>query len=798
MLKKYVLIAVRNLRKGLLFTCLNLFGLSLGLAIAMLLLLYVLDEWSFDRHLSKGKDLYRINLSYTDGGESFTWATAPSVAGPIFQAEIPEIKSVTRFLQHEFGESGFVTVGDKKLVEEQLFWADNSFISLFDLKFTSGKATTALDSPNKIILSLSTAQRYFGEDDPVGKTLALNNQRDFLVTGVFEDLPANGTLIANAIGSFSSLRWAAEQTAWGNNASFETFVWLDPEANVAEVEKKMAKVQDKYVAKNNQWYKFSLQPFWGVHLYSNTYQIVNQARIGDIQQVRILFWLALVVLALASINYMNLSTARAQQRFKEVGVNKTLGAKRGQLALRFYTETGILVLLALLISLLLIIAVLPWFNQLANKNLGIEQIFQGRVLFYILGVSILLTLLAGAYPALLLSGFDPKNLLHTSFRPKAYAGWIRRGLVIVQFTVAVALMTCTYVFRQQLQFIQQYDLGFNPDQVLALTISSAENQSQINALIEACKLFSEVKAVSTVQSYPGRGASVRAVEDPKNPEQVLEVQTNRADHRIVNTMEMKLLAGQNLPVRLRSEQDTTVEVLINKKVLNFLGYASEDAIGKRLKGLFAAPTTIVGVVADFNNNKLNTPIGGYVFHNYDSESLNYLLVKMKTKDLQVSMKKLRKAFAGSMPNSAFEYKFLDQHLDNLYRNDERLARVVSIFSILSILIACLGLFGLAAYTAEQRTKEIGVRKVLGASSVSIIGLLSKDFLRLVLIAVVLAAPLAWYVMSQWLKTFAYHIELHWSVFVATGLLALVIAFLTVSLQSLRAAQRNPVESLKLE
>jgi putative ABC transport system permease protein len=280
----------------------------------------------------------------------------------------------------------------------------------------------------------------------------------------------------------------------------------------------MARVQDKYVAKNNQWYKFSLQPFWDVHLYSSAYQIVNQARTGDIQQVRILFWLALVVLALASINYMNLSTARAQQRFKEVGINKALGAKRTQVALRFYTETGILVLLALLISFLLLIVVLPWFNQLANKNLGIAQVFQGRILFYILGLGFFLTLLAGAYPALLLSGFNPKNLLHTSFRPKAYAGWIRRGLVIVQFTVAVALMSCTFVFRQQLYYIQQYDLGFNPDQVLALTISAAESQTQINKLIEASKTLSEVREVSTVQSYPGRGASIRSIQDPKNPE----------------------------------------------------------------------------------------------------------------------------------------------------------------------------------------------------------------------------------------------------------------------------------------
>jgi putative ABC transport system permease protein len=276
------------------------------------------------------------------------------------------------------------------------------------------------------------------------------------------------------------------------------------------------------------------------------------------------------------------------------------------------------------------------------------------------------------------------------------------------------------------------------------------------------------------------------------------VQTNRVDHRIVETMEMKLLAGQNLPARLRSEQDTTVEVLVNKTILNFLGYAPEDAIGKKLMGLFGPPTTIVGVVEDFNNNKLSTPISGYVFHNYDSESLNYLLVKMKTKDLKASIKKLRKNFAASMPNSAFEYTFLDQHLDKLYRDDERLARVVSVFSVLSILIACLGLFGLAAYTAEQRSKEIGVRKVLGASVGSIIALLSKDFLKLVLIAVVLAAPLAWYAMSRWLENFAYHIDLHWSVFVWAGLLALLVAFLTVSVQSLRAAQRNPVESLKLE
>jgi putative ABC transport system permease protein len=797
MLRNYLKIALRNLQKGRLFSALNLMGLSLGLMVSMLLLLYVNDEWAFDQHIRKAKDLYRVNVTATFDGESMIWATAPNVVGPALKEGIPEVKAFVRYYKHNFGESASMRIGAKKLVENSLFWADQSLISLFELKMLQGNAAKALDAPDKVILSQSAAERYFGSADPLGEIIKVDNASDLQVTGVFADLPGNSSFDANVIGSLSSQKWAYDNLVW-SNASFETFVQLAPGADPAKVDRKIAQIVDKNVEKENQWFSLGLQPMLDIHMHSADITNQTTTRLGDPQQARILGWLAMIILVLACINYMNLTTARSQQRFREVGISKTLGAGRGQLALRFYAETGILVFGALILGMVLLALAIPAFNQLADKNLKLSAVLQPQTLGLIFGIGMVVMLVAGSYPALLLSGFNPKNLLATSFRSSTGAGLLRRGLVVLQFTAAVALIASTYVFNQQLKFIQNYQLGFEPEQVVALSISSAENAAQRDALANKCLEISEVVDVSKAQTFPGRGASGRNVARPDSDGDGMAVQTNRADHKIISTLGIKLLAGTSIPELPKSPTDSTCQIVVNKAIIDYLGYTPEEAVGKKVDNMFWYPTTIVGVMEDFHSEDLHTQVGGYAFHNMLSEGYSYLLVKLKSQNLAASMAKLERAYANSMPNSAFEYTFLDEHMAKLYERDQRTSLVVLVFSILSIFIACLGLFGLAAYTAEQRTKEIGVRKVLGASVGSIIALLSKDFLRLVLVAVILAAPLAWYMMSRWLETFAYRIDLNWTVFLISGLIALVVAFLTVSSQSLRAAQCNPVESLKSE
>ncbi len=797
MLRNYLKIALRNLQKGRLFSALNLMGLSLGLMVSMLLLLYVNDEWAFDQHISKAKDLYRVNVTATFDGESMKWATAPNVVGPALKEDIPEVKSFARYYKHNFGESASMRIGAKKMVENSLFWADQSLISLFELKMLKGNAARALDAPDKVILSQSAAERYFGSQDPLGEIIKVDNARDLQVTGVFADLPGNSSFDANVIGSLSSQKWAYDNLVW-SNASFETFVQLATGADPAKIDQKIAQIVDKNVEKENQWFSLGLQPMLDIHMHSADITNQTTTRLGDPQQARILGWLAMIILVLACINYMNLTTARSQQRFREVGISKTLGAGRGQLALRFYAETGILVFGALVLGLALLALAIPAFNQLADKNLKLSAVLLPQTLGLIFGIGIVVMLVAGSYPALLLSGFNPKNLLSTSFRSSTGAGLLRRGLVVLQFTAAVALIASTYVFNQQLKFIQNYQLGFEPEQVVALSISSAENKEQRDALANKCLEISEVVDVSKAQTFPGRGASGRNVARPGENGDGMAVQTNRADHRITSTLGIKLLAGTSIPELPKSPTDSTCQIVVNKAIIDYLGYTPEEAVGKKVDNMFWYPTTIVGVMEDFHSEDLHTQVGGYAFHNMLSEGYSYLLVKLKSQNLAASMAKLERAYASSMPNSAFEYTFLDEHMAKLYERDQRTSRVVLVFSILSIFIACLGLFGLAAYTAEQRTKEIGVRKVLGASVGSIIALLSKDFLRLVLVAVILAAPLAWYMMSRWLETFAYRIDLNWTVFLISGVIALGVAFLTVSSQSLKAAQSNPVDSLKSE
>jgi len=796
MLTNYLKFAFRSLLKNPLFTALNVFGLALGLAVSLLLFLHVQHELSFDTFHKRAGDIHRVMLNtFWNPENPEKLANAPNVVGPAAKDNIPAVEQYARLMKHGFGVSAFVTAGENKLVEEDLYWADPSLVDIFDIPQVAGDLKAALTQPNAVALSRSAAIRYFGTSDAVGQIIKIDQLQPLEVKAVYEDFPANSTLDAAILGAFSTMEWASKNLVW-SNASFETWLLLNPAANPQQVEKQLTALLDKNVPKAEQHYSMWLQPLTDVYLHSADVRWNYSKRVGDPKQVGILAALALAVLLIGCFNYMNLTTARSQLRFREVGINKSLGASRKQLIGRFYAETGVLTGASLLLAVGLLVIGIPMFNQLAGKQLALKVLLEPAMLASIFGIGVAVILVAGSYPAFFLSGFSPKSLLQTSFRKNSNAGWLRRSLVTAQFTASVVLIVGTLVLYRQMQFIQQKNLGFEPQQVVAITTIAAESKTQLDALIQGCRGLSSVEAVCRAQTYPGANASGRSIYKSLEDENGMELRTNRATPGIEKVLGIKLLAGTSLPEK--QANDTIVNVMLTKTAVDYLGLTPEAAIGKKVNCNLGNNSYIRGVVEDFHSESLHKPLGAYAFHDAKTEDRRFLLVKLNTQNLPETMRQIETVFSASLPQSAFEYKFMDDYLDSLYRAEARTASVVFVFSVLSVLISCLGLFGLAAFAAEQRTKEIGIRRVLGASVAGITGLLSKDFLKLVFFAIAIASPLAYYLMDKWLADFTYRIEIQWWMFAAAGAGAIVIAFLTVSFQSIKAALANPVKSLRSE
>ncbi|MCB0706354.1 MAG: ABC transporter permease [Saprospiraceae bacterium] len=797
MLQNFFKIAWRNLWKNRFFTFLNLFGLSLGIAVSLALILYVGRERSFDKYHQHASDIYRVGVNAEFDATQQKWASVPNIAGPTFKDKLSEVAEQVRFLRHNFGSTAFVRVNDQNYAEKDLYWVDSTLFDVFDVPLLQGNPKTALNQPNKIILCKSVSEKLFGKEDPMGKTIKVDNNLELEITGIFEDFPSNSTLDASMIGSFYSMRWATENLSW-SNCSFETYLLMHTGVTQEALEQKVNQVLDEAVKKEDQWFSFWTQPLLDVHLYSA--RIANggySSRLGDITQINTLSLLALAVLLLACFNYINLTTARSQQRFREVGINKTLGASTGQMAGRFLVETGILVALAFLIGIMLVKLSSPYFESLTGQALPLFETWSFGQMGMLLGLWALITLGAGLYPALLLSTFTPKQLLQPSNTGIAGPRFFRQALVVLQFVVCIALISGAIVLNRQLKFISQKKLGFTPEQVVAITTEAAEDNSQVEALMNAYRNMPAVSSLCLAQGYPGLSVSGYSMTKPGNEEVAIGVNSNHASPGITEVLGLKLLAGQTLPEK--SKEDTTVQVIINEKGVEFLGWTPEEAIGKTPPNLYQGNTTIVGVVENFHFESLHNPIGVYVFNNgNDLERSSYMLVKLSSGALQNTLQQLEETFNKYLPKSAFEFTFLDAHTRRLYQNEQQLSKLVWLFTLLTIIISCLGLFGLAAFTAERRTKEIGIRKVLGASSGSLVTLLATEFLKPVLIAVVLASPIAFFGMKHWLQNYAYRIEMSTSYLIIAGALGILIAFLTVSFQSLRAARANPIDSLRNE
>lgn len=798
MLLTYLKITLRNIQRYKSLSLINILGLTLGLTAFLAISLYIIDELSFDRYHEHKDFIYRAVIQADFDGQTNKWGGTPNLLGPTAMQEIPEVEKASRYFHHNFGDMAFVYNGIENFSETQLFFSDPELFKIFTLPFLKGNSESALTRPGTVVLSERAAQKYFPGEDPIGKTLTVDNTLSLEVTGVYQDFPSNSFLQANLIASFSSHWFGQPSNQSWSNASFDTFFLLHPDATKQAVDEKIEGLLKKHLVEEDRWFNISLQPLLNIRLKSGDLNATYDRRTyGDLGQLKILSALAILILLTAAVNYMNLTTAQSQRRNKEVGIAKTIGATYRQLNTKFYFEASMFVLISMLLSLIAFAVVLPVFNSISGKTISLA--FTSSIQFwgFFGSLWVVLTLLSGSYPAWYLSSFSPKSALQKTSNSNSQV-FIRKSLVVLQFSISIILMISTVMFYRQMDYIQNKKLGYEPEQVIAIMTTAAKDRSQVPALKADIESMTNVSSVARAQSFPGIGTSMRNIVREGSEGDGAPLLTTRATHEILNVLSIKLLAGKTLP-EVKDPTDTVVQVLLNKAAVDYLGLTPEEAVGKRvnIQG-FQGSTEVVGVTEDFHFTSLHQKIGAFCFHNATrTEPFNYLLVKTSTTNLTTTVASLEEKFKKTI-SASFEYTFLDQHLAGLYKAEQNLAQVVLLFSALAIFIACLGLYALAAFTTEQRTKEIGIRKVMGASVPQLISLLSKDFLKLVIIAIVIGIPISYYLMIEWLEGFAYKTTIGITVFILAGSLSLVIAWLTVSFESVKAALSNPVNSLRSE
>ena len=809
MFKNYFKIAWRNLTTNRSHALINLLGLAIGIACCLLILLWVVDELSYDRWNEKADRTYRIAPEINFGGSHRHYAVAPAPLAEALRADFPEVETAVRF--RDYGKS-LVKRDVQNFNEPNIIYCDSTLFSVFSLKMVKGNAKTALAPPNTVVINETTAQKYFPNDDPIGKTLTFDNRRDYTVTGIIEDMPANSHFNFDFFVSLTG-RQEANDGMWLSN-NFQTYYVLREGTDAATFEAKAyPHLMEKYLSpqieaiigksyseltSTGAFINYHFQALTDIHLQSDL--VAEMGPNGSIQYIWIFSTAALFILLIACVNFMNLSTARSAVRAKEIGVRKVLGSMRSHLINQFLLESVVMAALAFSIGLLLAHLALPYYNNLADKTLSLPLTnlpFWSISLLTIVGVG----LLAGSYPAFYLSAFKPIKTLSGKFMEKGGNLSLRNGLVVFQFLIAVLLIIGTLVINRQMNFIQNKKLGFERNQVLILDNAESLRSKALTLkkeLLNNPKISNAtVSGFLPIPSY--RSDSPMCKGQKIDDENCVQFQMWNIDEDYIPTLSMELVAGRNFSPDMPTDSNA---VIINETAARKLGF--EQPIGQKIYGdnqnfnpEEGMPSkTIIGIVKDFHFESLRQNIGAVSF--WLNPYPGFIVLKVDTDnlpDLIADVERKWKAFA---PDQPFAYRFMDESFNQVYRSERRISSLFSIFSGLSIFIACLGLFGLAAFATERRTKEIGIRKVLGASAANLVILLSKDFLKLVLIALITAIPIAWYAMNGWLEDFAYAVEIDWWVFVIAGLAAITIAFLTVSFQSVKAALANPVQSLRSE
>ncbi|QJW91477.1 FtsX-like permease family protein [Spirosoma taeanense] len=795
MFRNHLKIAIRNLWKNRLFSTLNIVGMGVGMAAAGLMSLYVAHELSYDRFHTNAGRVVRVAQHAAWAGGNFNMALTSAPFAGALKTDYPEIEKVVR-IQPEGG--GVVTYKDKQIEVSDIFFADNTVFDVFTFPFLYGHPATALTRPQSIVLTESLAEKLFGDAaKALGQPVEFSNHFVNTVTGVIADVPANSHV------QFSALRSLPDNYTNGwQNADLYTYALLTRGSDAKALEAKLSGFYQKYL-KNEMGeltYQMELQPLTSIHLHSHLdYELSAN---GNVQTVTVFAIIAALILFIAGINYVNLFTARSIARTREVGVRKAIGSRRGQLIGQFMTESILMALLACAAGALLANAFLPWFNELADRSLVLTQYGQLTTLVITVSFAVLLGVGSGLYPALLLSGFRPVTALKGQLGNRFGKVQFRQSLVVFQFVAAVVLIACSALIYRQMNYVLHKNLGFNKEQVLTFHLENEEARKQVQALKDELKKSPFVEQVSAATNPIGNNdLGSRGMFFEQNgvmPTYTQTVQKFAVDPDYLNTLEIKLSKGRNFSESFPG--DATASVLVNEALVKKMGW--REPIGKRVAYSVGKDQTaearVIGVVKDFHTYSLQHTIEPLVLQMPAPLDKDNLYVRIRASKMTEALAAIRQVYRRFDPSASLNFHFLDQNFSQQYKAEQKQGQVLLSFTILAVLIACLGLFGLAAFAAEARTKEIGVRKVLGASVGSVVTLLSKDFLKLVGVAIGLALPLAWYFSGQWLQSFAYHVEMEWWLFVGAGGLAAAIALLTVSVQSLKAALMNPVKSLRAE
>lgn len=792
MLQNYLKIALRNLSKRKAFSFINIAGLAIGMACALLIFLSVRQDLSFDRSHAKADRIFRVlTIDEALGVTSTRVGITLPALGPTMEAELPEVEESVRL--NGVGRQ-LMTVGDKDLYAEATVLAEPSFFAVFDFPLRAGDPATALAEPNTVVLTKSTARRLFGDDEALGQTITLNHDTDVRVTGVAADPPVTSSLQFDLLQSLvpgpDQEGFQQFLDSW-NSISLTTYVVLRDPAAAASVLPRMEEIIRRNEVGEN--FSVTLQPLADVHLRSSDILFDESTGKSDQGYVVGLSAVAVFVLLIACFNFMNLATARSAERAREVGLRKSMGANRSQLVWQHLGESLLLCVVAFVVALGLVAASLPVINAALGKQLALGVLADPAFVLLLVGVMLFVALLAGAYPAFVLSQFQPAAVLKGSFGGSARGGLLRRALVVTQFAASVVMIVGALVVSEQLGFIMDKNMGYQRDQVLVLELGDAQIQRNADALEAALRRTPSVAGTAQATSMPGRQLGRRGVlPEGASEEDVWIISALSIDDQFLPTMGMELAAGRNFSPAFGT--DTTEAVLLNEAAVRAFGWT--DAVGKHLT-FGQTERTVVGVVKDFHYASVRHQVEPLMML-YQPEQNPLLAVKLRPTDVAGTLAAVEGAWREVNPDYPFEYSFLDQEFARQYQEEANFARLSRGFTVLAIVIACLGLFGLATFTAEQRRKEIGVRKVLGASVPGLVALLSKDFLALVGVAFVIAAPLAYFVMRDWLADFAYRIALGPGVFLLAGGLALAVALLTVSYQALRAATTDPVKALRYE
>ncbi len=806
MFKNYLKTAVRNLLRYKGFSLINILSLAIGITGCLVIALFVWDEKQFDRSIEGGENIYRIYEETTTGNNITHGASVPPAYATFLERQYPEVDTTLRILMT--GDKFLMEVGDKRNYEEKGWFVESSFFKIFPIKFLKGSQATALTAPASIVISEDLATRYFGTQDPLGKTVSIDKDT-FEVKGVMAKLPGHFHLDFNYLMSLPSAGIEPERMEKWTWHQFYTYVKLKPGASIKQLQDKFQAHVKKEIHPTLEQTGLTFLPFFqplkDIHLKSADF-IYDKAIRGNETYVKGLTIIALFVLVIACFNFINLATARSFRRAKEIGVRKVVGADRKQLIIQFIGETVLLSVVSMIVATIATLLILPMLNQFTGKSISFNPFTNPLLGALILVAGILIGILAGIYPALVLSGFQPIKVLK-SLKPGSGGniGWLRQGLVVIQFALSALLIVSSLIVYRQIKYLNTKDLGFNKEQVLFFQMRGNVGEN-LETFKSELKRSSNVLSVTSGYGLPGDQYAGDGINLPgKNGDKEYSANVFIGDHDYIKTLGLKIIAGRDFSKEMST--DVKEAFIINETAVKELGFGSpEKAIGQRLHWNEWEPTDslnpvkkgkVIGVIQDFHYKSLHEKVTTSVIHIYPQVSFK-IAVKLNTADMKNTIAFINNTWNKFSPGYPLDFKFMDDTYGKMYKAEENLGSLIWIFTIMAIFIGCMGLFGLAAFSAEQRIKEIGIRKVLGASVLSITALLSKGFVRLVLISSLIAFPIAWWAMNKWLEDFSYRITISWWVFLVAGIAALLIALITVSFQAIKAAVANPVKNLRAE